>query len=218
MFQLTAAGSSRSLPAILFQWINTPLPFSFACVQVKGRAGHITKRPNFKDGWWPMSSGHCRLWGRLKQFWEPDFQQELQWDGVMRQNCLMQSCTEQSLGSVPQHYRCQHQTSYTQHHSPDEVPWNICTALLSRVCRMEPRSNPETLGCREARAFLLGSTVVPESSCCHNKSGHLSQQCWERRCFPDLPAGRTGQNGWQKLCFCPKGCFSSVLTWGKGEF
>lgn len=57
----------------------------------------------------------------------------------------MQSCTEQSLGSAPQRYRCQRQTSCTQRHSPGEVSWNICAALLSRVCGMEPRNQEAIL-------------------------------------------------------------------------
>uniref|UniRef100_A0A8C3EHU2 SH3 domain-binding glutamic acid-rich-like protein 1 n=1 Tax=Corvus moneduloides TaxID=1196302 RepID=A0A8C3EHU2_CORMO len=39
----------------------------------------------------------------------------------------------------------------------------------------QPGSYPDTAGCREAPAFPLGSAGVAESSCCHNKSGHLSQ-------------------------------------------
>lgn len=146
-------------------------------------------------------------------------------NGVMRKICLVQSCTEQSLGSAPQHYCCCHQTSCAQHHRPGEVPWNICTALLSRVCRMEPGSSPGFVACRGARAFPWGSAAVPESSCCHNKSGHLSQWRWERRCFPDLLAGRSRgfasvlrdapilSSPKQKVNFTQEGQNTAVLCW-----
>lgn len=108
----------------------------------------------------------------------------------MRKNCLVQSCTEQSLGSAPQRYLCWHQTSCTQHHSPGQVPWNTCTALLSRVCRMEPRNQEAILRLWDAgelvpfpgevQWYQRAAAAITNQVTCLSNVGNVaaSQTCW----------------------------------------
>lgn len=105
----------------------------------------------------------------------------------MRKNCLVQSCTEQSLGSAPQPYCCWHQTSCTQHHRPGEVPCNICIALLGRV---EPRNQEAILRLWDAGKLVPfpwevqwyqgAAAAITNQVTCLSNVGNVtaSQTCW----------------------------------------